>query len=555
MKKRLIALTSAALALSILLTACSGGSSSSASSAAASSAAPAASAAAGGTDTSKYLICSVNAADNPDTVDVQMTSAYYGIPLNIYDRLVESASVNGETKIVPGLADSWDISKDGLTYTFKLHKGVKFSNGEELKADDVVYTVNRMMDPATKAQNTDVYDLIVGADDVLNGKAKTVSGVKAVDDYTVEMKLAKPFAPFLANLTVPGASIYNRKFTTAAGTKFGSDAEHTCGTGAFTLKQWTVNSEIVMANNPNYFKGASKLAGVDWKIVPDSNTAKMMFENGQIDLFDTNEAKNLIPYFKQSAKWKNNVVSGPIAGVYYFMFNENVKPLDNPKVRKAIEMAIDRKTILDQLYYGEGTVANTIIPSDIMGYNKDAAEIKYDPTAAKQLLTEAGYPNGFSMEIFQMNTEQVMLQANQVIQSELAQLGIKVKITQLDSATYLAKRKDGVLMSYQNNWSADYNDPDNFIYTFFSSKNTKARSVNYTNTAVMKQVEDARLMTDTTARMELYHQIEKTIVQDDAAFFPLYQLNRVYVVSNRVKDFKLPWNGWSDMSYYNVTLQ
>lgn len=553
MKKKISVLTSAALTLSLILSACSGGGSA-ASSAGASSTAASQSSGAAATDSS-YLNVSVNAADNPDTLDVQKTSAYYCIPLNVYDRLVESESVNGETKIVPGLADTWDISKDGLTYTFHLHKGVKFSNGEELKADDVIYTVNRMMDPATKAVNTDVFDLIQGADDVYNGKAKTVSGIKAVDDYTVQMTLTKPFAPFLANLTVPGASIYNRKATEAAGDKFGSDAEHTVGTGPFTMKKWTLNSELLMVKNSDYFKGAPKLDGVDFKIVADSNTAKMMFENGQLDVFDTSEAKNLIPYFKQSAKWKNNVVTGPIAGVYYFMFNENVKPLDNPKVRKAIEMAVDRKTILDQLYYGEGKVVNTIIPDDITGYNKDAQEIKYDPTAAKQLLTEAGYPNGFDLEIFQINSEQVMLQCNQVIQSELAQLGIKVKITQLDDATYLAKRKDGVLMSYQNNWSADYNDPDNFIYTFFSAKNTKARSVNYTNTDVMKKVEDARIMTDATARMQLYHEIEKTIVIDDAAFFPLYQLNRVDVVSNRVKGFKIPWNGWSDMSYYNVSIQ
>lgn len=150
-----------------------------------------------------------------------------------------------------------------------------------------------------------------------------------------------------------------------------------------------------------------------------------------------------------------------------------------------------------------------------------------------------------------------MLQSNQVIQSELAQIGIQVKITQLDETTYLAKRKDGDITSYQNNWSADYNDPDNFIYTFFSAKNTKGRSVNYTNTDIIKKVEEARVMTDTTARIQLYHDIEKTIVQNDAAFFPLFQLNRVEVINNRVKGFKIPWNGWpaTDMSFYNVSIE
>ena len=556
MKKKLIALTSAVLALSVMLTACSGGSAAPASSAAASSGA-AASQTGSAASTDKYLKIAITSDENPDTLDVQKTSDYYGVPLNIYDRLVECASVNGETKIVPGLADTWDISKDGLTYTFHLHKGVKFSNGEELKADDVIYTVNRMMDPATKAVNTDVFDLIKGADDVFNGKAKTVSGIKALDNYTVQMTLEKPFAPFLANLAVPGGSIYNRKAGEAGGSKFGIDPALTVGTGPFIVKKWTLNSEIDLDKNPNYFKGASKLDGVKYKVITDSNTAKMAFENGEVDVLDlAGDAQNQIPYFKGSDKWKNNIVSGPIAGIYYYAFNEAIKPLDNVNVRKAIRMAIDRKSIVDQLYYGEGQVVDTIVPSDITGYNKDAAKVTYDVNAAKKLLADAGYPNGFDLSIYQSNSSQDSLQMNQVVQSMLGQIGIKVKIVQLDDASYDAKKKDGnVLTMYRSNWSADYNDPDNFLYTFFSAKNTKRRSINYTNTEVMKELETARTMVDQDARIKLYQKAEQTILADDAMFFPLFQLNHVFVVSNRVKDFKVSWNGWSSMSYYNINIQ
>lgn len=551
MKKKLIALTSAALALSVMLTACSGGSATPAASSGATS-----QAASQAASNDKYLNVSIGSSENPTTLDVQKTSDYYGVPLNIYDRLVECQVIDGQTKIVPGLADKWEISKDGLTYTFHLHKGVKFSNGEELKADDVVYTVNRMMNPATKADNTDVFDPIKGASDVYNGKAKTVSGIKAVDDSTVQMTLEKAFAPFLANLTVPGASIYNRKACEAAGDKFGIDPASTVGTGPFIVKKWTLNSEIVLDKNPNYFKGAAKLDGVRMKIITDANTAKMSFENGELDVFDmAGDGQTQIPYFEKSDKWKNNIVKGPKAGIYYYAFNESIKPLDNPKVRKAIQEAIDRKTILAQLYNGEGQVVNTIVPSDIIGYNKNAAEIKYDPADAKKLLADAGYPNGFDLEITQANDSQESLQMNQVVQAMLGQIGIKVKITQMDSAGYLAKRKDGGVAMYRGDWSADYNDPDNFLYTFFSKKNAKVRSTNYTDNAVMDQLEQARTMVDQDARMKLYQSAEQTILQQDSMFLPLFQLNHVFVVSNRVANFKVSWNGWSSMSYYDVSLK
>ncbi|HEX3040453.1 MAG TPA: ABC transporter substrate-binding protein, partial [Caproiciproducens sp.] len=449
MKKRFTAVLSLILMCATVLTACgNSGAGQTASGAQSTGKASAA--------VDSYLNVSMGSDENPTTLDVQKTTEYYGVPLNIFDRLVECQTVDNQTKIVPGLAESWEISKDGLTYTFHLKKGVKFSNGEEFKADDVVFTVNRMMDPNTKADNTDVYNMIKGAQDVFDGKAKTVAGIKAVDDYTVQMTLEKAFAPFLANLAVPGASIYNRKATEAAGDKFGIDPASTVGTGPFSVKSWTVNSEILLVKNANYFKGAPKLEGVRFKIVTDANTAKMMFENGELDVFDTAGSRSQISYFKKSDKWKNNIVSGPIAGIYYYAFNESVKPLDNVKVRKALQMAIDRKSILDQMYDGEGVVANTIVPSDILGYNKDAKEIKYDVNAAKQMLADAGYPNGFDLEIFQANDSAETLQCNQVIQSLLGQIGVKVKITQLDKATYLAKRKDGGLMMYQGNWSADY---------------------------------------------------------------------------------------------------
>ena len=162
--------------------------------------------------------------DEITTADVQKTTEYYDIPLNIFDRLIESKTVGeGKSELVPGLADSWDISDDGLVYTFHLKKDVKFHNGETFKADDVQYTIERMLNPATGALNSDFWDMLKGGKAMLNGEADSVEGIKIIDDNTIELTLEYAYAPFLANIATPAGSIYNRKACEAAGDQFGID--------------------------------------------------------------------------------------------------------------------------------------------------------------------------------------------------------------------------------------------------------------------------------------------------------------------------------------------
>jgi len=176
---------------------------------------------------------------DPKTADCQKTTEHYTLPLNVFDRLVEAVTLNpGESRLIPGLAESWDISDDGKVYTFHLRHGVLFHNDEELTAEDVVYTFDRMLAPETKALSTDILFFVDGAQERLNGQADSTLGLKVLDRYTVQITLKEPYAPFLAVLASPQASIFNKKFTQPLGDRFGLTPKTTCGTGPFILKKY-----------------------------------------------------------------------------------------------------------------------------------------------------------------------------------------------------------------------------------------------------------------------------------------------------------------------------
>ncbi|MBF1027541.1 MAG: ABC transporter substrate-binding protein, partial [Lachnospiraceae bacterium] len=381
--------------------------------------------------------------------------------------------------------------------------------------------------------------------------------IKIIDDHTFEMILEQPYAAFLAQLTAPGASILDEKTTEEAGDQFGIDPEKTIGTGPFVFSSWTFNSELILSANKNCWSGAPACDGLDIKVVPDDETQRMMYENGEIDFLDLDNAQSQIDYFLKSDQYKNQIVEGTRVGIYYISLNEDIKPLDNPKVRKALQMALDRKSILDAVYGGRGQVENGILPHGLIGYNPNLPEIKYDVEGAKQLLKDAGYANGFDLELdLSSKDDQSGKDLLEIASAMWEQIGVKCTVKTVDDATIQDQKHDGKLGCYQSSWSADFNDPDNFMFTFFGNDaNTKFRSLNYKNEDAMQRVTAARAITDETKRIREYQDLEKLIAQEDAAWIPLFSKQHLYVVSPKVSGFKVSWNGWSNNYYHNVSVK
>lgn len=560
MKKKLSLALASVMTLGLILSGCGGNNTSSGSGGgdgsvpAADDATAAETTASGdsGVDTAGFMIDVLNA--DIQTADVQKTSKDYTLPQNIYDRLLEiEVDDAGVSKIVPSLAEDWDISADGLEYTFHLRQDVKFQNGNDFTAEDVVYTFHRLL-TVENGVNTELLDQVKGAAEVIEGSADTLEGVEMVDDYTVKITLKEPFAAFLSCLTAPGLSIYDSEATEAAGDQFGMDPAVTVGTGPFRFAGWTFNDQLVLVKNEDYWKGAPELPGVVIKIIPDTETQTMMFESGELDLLDLDFVTDAADRFLET--YPEQIVQGPRVGITYFTMNFNIEPFQDLKVRQAVQMAIDRQAILDALYGGRGQVEHGIYPYGLIGFNEGQTKISYDPEKAKALLAEAGYPDGFTMELAaDASASDTVTMALEIIKEQLAAVGINAEIKNYDESTWLETRKAGELGSFMSTWTADFNDPENFIYTFFGNEEkTRIRSINYPDTAVMDRVGAARGIVNEDERLAEYQALEEKLIHEDAAWVPMYSRTHLWAVSSRVQNFKPVWSGVSDRMYYGVSL-
>ena len=504
-------------------------------------------------DTSRYLVA---VEDEPDTVDFQRTTIYYTIATNVFDRLVEmETDDDGSVSIVPSLAEEWTVSDDGRVYTFRLREGVAFSNGSELTASDVKYTFERLLTfPGTA--NRDIAEIIFGAEELEKGEASGLEGFRVLGDREFSVTLTQPFSAFLACLSMPGASIMDEDTAREAGERFGTAPEYTVGTGSFILKEWTPGSGMILTANRSCWKGAPKCEGLDLRFMTEPEEIMNLFESGELDILDLDDIGNYAEFFIHGDIYKDKLFFVPRIGVTYIALNESAAPLDDVRVRKALTLALDRELLLDAVYDGMGVVENGIYPHGLYGFDPDIQEIEYSPEKARGLLAEAGLSEGFDLTVsLKASSTQKEMTLVRIAAYMWSRIGVRVSIEVMDESEFMELRKSGRLACYTAMWTADFNDPDNFIYTFFGSEeNTVFRSLCYPRTEIMERVRNARTISDPDARIEEYRELERIIIGGDAAWIPLFLRLRVYVASDRIGGLRASWNGSVKNRYCDVTV-
>ena len=490
---------------------------------------------------------------NPKTLDIQKTNADYFIPIQIYDRLVEvQVNEEGETEIIPSLAESWEVSEDGLVYTFHLRQGVQFHNGEELKADDVLFTIDRAVNPEEACINASQFQDIKGYQDRLDGNTDVIEGVEVVDDYTVAITLSAPSASFLATMTGAPASIYNRKAVEEGGDKFGFDPEYTVGTGYMKFESWTEDQEINLVRNDDYFNEPAKIEGVRYLMNIDASTERMMFENGELDYMSISEDN--LECFQNDDFWKDYVSGYQPPRMDYILFNQNDTYMADVNVRKAVQAAINRELINENFYNGEAILLNGVLPPAIPGYNENQPEIEYNPDEAKTLLQEAGYESGVTLTILQNGEQEYTHPINEMIQSMLAEVGITAEIQNVDMTTYWDTIASGEGFSMAlGPVTADIPDPGPF-FTTFTVENGKSNGYNIKNEDLSNRIMEANGILDEEERIAALQGLEEEIVQEEAVYLPVASQKNYYVISPRLKNFQLGWQGWVCCATHTVEI-
>jgi len=500
--KKLVTILSAMLIVALALTGCAGGGSDTD-----------ASSGSGETAEVKDTIIIAQGADakslDPHATNDQPSSR---VSKQIYSRLVE---MNEEMEIVPGLAESWTYVDD-KTVEFKLREGVKFHNGEELKASDVKFTLDRMM--ASKK----VAHII-----------EAVTGVEVIDDYTVRVMTEEPFGPLLSHLTHTAASILNEKAVNESGDDYG---QNPVGTGPYTFVEWAAGDRITLESFAEYFDGEAAIKNVVFRNITEGTNRTIGLETGEVDV-----AYDIEPIDKQRVADHESLqlVESPSLSYAYIGINTTKGPLADVKVRQAINYAIDVPTIIEVVLEGAGELANSPIGPRVFGHNGDVDAYGYDVEKAKALLAEAGMADGFDTTIW-TNDNPVRMQIAQIVQAQLAEIGINAVIEPLEWGSYLERTAKGEHDMFILGWTTVTADADYGLYALYhSSQHGGAGNRDfYTNEEVNTLLEEGRMATDPEVRKEKYAKAQEIIVSEAPDVMLYYNTQNIGAQKN-VKGFKL----------------
>jgi len=450
----------------------------------------------------------------------------------VFDGLLDYDS---GTTIQPRIAESLpEVSADGLTYTFKVRKGVKFHNGRELTADDVVYTLTRVLDPKTGSPGAGFYVGIKGAQEFIDGQTTSVEGIKALDPNTVQFTLNSPDVTFLNKMALNFAFIVPKEAVEQEGENFGHKPT---GTGPYTLKEWKSGEFLAFERNPSYFfEGRPFVDKITIQVGVAPDVALLRLEKGEIHLMGDPPPGADWARITGDAAWKDRIEVEATVNTTYIAINVTTPPFDDVKVRQALNHAIDKQRIV-QLLNGRATVANQVLPPLMPGYDSAYTGYDYNPDKAKQLLTEAGFPDGFetSIECIAVDPQPKLCES---FQQDLAKVGIKLTINTLAAPNVIDDAGNGrtpLVWSGGLAWTQDYPDPDDFYAPILGCDSNVPGGWNwsrYCNETVHAKSIELLAMTDRNARLEAYKPLFKALM-DDAVWVPV--INGQYTVAHSEK--------------------
>jgi dipeptide transport system substrate-binding protein len=489
------------------------------------------------------VYCSEGSPENFNP-QINTTGTSFDAAYPVFNRLVEFEA--GSTNVVPGLAEKWDVSDDGLTYTFHLRKGVKFHSNKSFKptrdfgADDVVATFNRMWkadDPYAKVSG--------GAYDYFNdmGMPDLLKSVEKVDDNTVKFTLNKPEAPFIANLAMDFAAIHSKEYMDAmqkAGTPEQVD-QAPIGTGPWTFVDYQKDAVIRYKANPDYFRGKQKIDTLVYAITPDATARMAKLQAGECHVAPYPNPADLD---KLKADQNLQVLQQEGLNVGYLAFNTEKKPFDDKRVRQALNMAIDKEAIIKAVYQAAGKPAHNPIPPTIWSYNESIKPYPYDPKKAQEMLKEAGVTS-LNTDVWYMPVQRPYnpdaKKIAELIQADLSKIGITAELKTFEWGEYRKRLQAGEHQMGLLGWTGDNGDPDNFMGVLLSCGSARPGGQNiakWCNQDFTKLLDEARQTADQAKRTELYMKAQE-IFHEEAPWFPIAHSVVYMPMSKKVVGYKI----------------